>query len=132
MYNIIFQKIFEYKKKNNKDGVREVILSFCDELEGALKGKLDYRTFSDFIRDEKMFFKSDFVESRAVDKSISTKGLLTQSLSFIGVVNSEILSDSLKESLYNLHSSVSRSLDNIDRERQDLLEKVGALKDSIL
>ncbi|MDD2935202.1 MAG: hypothetical protein PHX25_01885 [Candidatus Pacebacteria bacterium] len=123
MYKKVCEKFSKTKKSKNKDLIKDSLISFIKEIENVLdspdillKNKL---FFSEFIEDPCFIFEindlSIFNEEK-VDTNISTDGIITELFNMCDISDSNDLSNKLKQSIFALHSKLSKGIIENDSE----------------
>lgn len=129
MYKHITENLISARGSHDIQKIKEALLFIIQSLENILEGQLSHETFSDFVHDPDMLFsinKDVFSESHP-DTTIVTTGLIDQSLEMAGLTKHKKFADELKDSLLDLHSSLSRDLVDIENKKRklsDVLEDI--------
>jgi len=122
MYEDIFDKLSTAKNAGNKEQAKESLYFLVNKIRSTLAGPMDQNTFADFIQDKNLIFKTnedDF--SGDIEVKISTDGLLSQILDISGATDHEKISNKLKDSIFDLHSNLSRGVTN-NKEKIDRIQ----------
>lgn len=130
IYKQINTALLSARESHDVQEMREALTSAVISLEGILGGQLSHETFSDFIHDLDMLFETnnDVYSKSQPDIKITTTGLIDQSLEIIGLTNHNKIANDLKDSIYDLHSALSRDLADIDNKNKKLLEVLEDIK----
>ena len=74
---------------------------------------MSINTFSKFIEDKDFLFSANtnYTQNGVVDVKLQTNGLLAQIFELCGVVNYNNLSENIKDTIFDLHSNLSRGID---------------------
>lgn len=117
MYKQVSRKLLEAKKSKDRELIKDSLFFFVKEIEKVLESPdiflKDKLFFSEFIEDPYFIFEvknlSVFNEEKA-DTNISTDGVIAELFNMCDVSDSNDLSNKLKQSIFALHSKLSRGI----------------------
>lgn len=112
MYDDIYQKFVGARKDGDRETARIAIKFFVDSIKSALNQPLSVGTFSKFIEDKNFLFSTntDYFHSEVVEANLQTNGLLAQIFEIYGIIDHDNLSENIKDSIFDLHSNLSRGI----------------------
>ena len=117
MYKQIYAKLSQAKKSGQRSEIKKAFLFLVFELEAILnfpKGVLkNTLPFSDFIKDSGFIFgvKDQSVFNReGADVNISTEGLVVELSNIYGISDGKKIENDLKNTIFTLHSNLSRGV----------------------
>jgi len=105
-----------------------VVDALCDEINDDKK--ISAETFSSFVTDEDLLFKTDkeIMSQNGPDTTLTTTGLIDQLLEMIGVIDHEIISDELKDGILGIHNCI---LDGSYIDIETKKEKISGVLDKL-
>jgi len=110
IYERISQKLTAARISGDIWVIKDACLFLINELFSEIERdqEITPETFSLFVADEDLLFETDkeIASQTGPDTTLTTTGLIDQLLEMIGVVDHQMISDELKDSILGLHNCV--------------------------
>lgn len=127
MYKQIYEKLVGAKKSGRRDEIKKAVLYFVEQLQAvlSLQSKVLKKDlpFSSFVEDSGFIFharKQSVFNDNGADSEVSTGGLLVELLTTYGLFDAKEVENKLKDTIFNLHSKLSKGNDDVKSDIKDL------------
>jgi hypothetical protein len=131
MYETISKKLSEARHSGNPEQIKEALLFLAGSLTQLLEKKdATYDLFAPFSFDKDMLFKKDTGDFSGVGVRTMTKGLVSQLLDMIGIVEYEKISEDVSDSIFGVMADLSRNApsDKTEKDKKELKEALEVLQ----
>ncbi len=134
-YKKIGYELAHTKEKEQASEVKKTLLSFISELELAInlpeERLREELPFAEFIEDADFIFGVEdmlLTNQNKPDLNVSTNGLLAELLEACSIDDGKRLADELKDSIFALHSGLSKGKDSVIKEIQAVHSSLDKIK----